>query len=216
MPLENGIRSAVVALIGALTTACVSSATLSPIEDPTKRLEFAGFSILPPRGPQWLSGSVETLPNVENRVVYRAVFFRLPADADARADAGARAGAGSPRIVALVLVRDLGEVRFRSPSEFVESMKTLGARSRQRHRVLTSRASLVSRADATCAAYGYEVEDAGIILMVQGIRCLHPQWPNYAIDLSYNQRYPAGGAPIALDAEVEPFLGSLVFTPNRP
>jgi len=210
VPLENGIRSAVVALIGALTTACVSSAALSPIEDPTKRLEFAGFSILPPRGPQWLSGSVETLPNVENRVVYRAVFFRLPADA------GARAGAGSPRIVALVLVRDLGELRFRSPSEFAESMKTLGARSRQRHRVLTSRASLVSRADATCATYGYEVEDAGIILMVQGIRCLHPQWPNYAIDLSYNQRYPAGGEPIALDAEVEPFLGSLVFTVARP
>ena len=196
--------------ICAATAACLSSAPLSPIEDPTKRLEFAGFSILPPRGPQWLAGSVSTLPTLENRVVYRAVFFRTPADADSPA------GRDSPRIVALVMVRDLGEVRFRSPSDFVESMKTLGARTRQRHRVLTSRASLVLRPDATCAAYDYEVEDAGVILMVRGIRCLHPQWPSYVIDLSYNQRYPAGREPIVLDAEVEPFLGSLAFTPDHP
>lgn len=188
----------------------MSSASLSPIEDPTQRIEFAGFSILPPRGPQWRSGSVETLPGVENRVVYRALFFRMPTGADPAA------GAGSARIVAVVMVRDLGEVRFKSPSEFVESMKTLGARTRQRHRVLASRASLLPRADATCAAYDYEAEDAGVILMVRGVRCLHPQWPNHAIDLSYNQRYPAGREPIALDAEMQPFLGSLTFTADRP
>ncbi|MGH7356665.1 MAG: hypothetical protein ACRELS_19080 [Candidatus Rokuibacteriota bacterium] len=196
--------------ICAATAACLSSAPLSPIEDPTKRLEFAGFSILPPRGPLWLSGSVATLPDVENRVVYRAVFFRTPADVDPTA------GRDSPRIVALVMVRDLGDAKFRSSSDFVASMKTLGARTRQRHRLLASRASLVERADATCAVYDYAAEDSGVILMVQGIRCLHPQWPSYAIDVSYSQRYPAGRQPIALDAEVEPFLGSLAFTPDHP
>jgi hypothetical protein len=197
-------------LVGALTAACVSASPLRAIEDPTRRLEFPGFSILPPRGLQWLAGSVEVLPSVESRVVYRAVFFRTPADGESRA------GAPSPRIVALVMVRDLGEVRFRSPGDFIESVKGLGARTRQRYRLLASEASHVPRADATCAAYGYEAEDGGAVLTVQGVRCLHPRWPSYAIDLACSQRYPPGGQRIVLDAELRPFLESVAFTPDRP
>jgi hypothetical protein len=197
-------------LVGALTAACVSASPLRAIEDPTRRLEFPGFSILPPRGPQWLAGSVEVLPSVESRVVYRAVFFRTPAGGESRA------GASAPRIVALVMVRDLGEVRFRGPAEFVESMKTPGARTRQRHRIVGSQATLLARVDATCAAYGYAAEDAGVVVLVRGVRCLHPHWPGYAIDLAYNQRYPAGQTPLELDVEVGPFLGSLAFTSARP
>ena len=186
-----------------------ASVSLEPIADPTKRIEFAGFSILPPQGPQWARGSAETLPSTESGVVYRAVFFRTPAETD-------RTSGTSPRVLAVVMVRDLGETRFRSPADFVNSMRTLGARTRQRYKILGSGASLVERADATCAAYDYEAEDAGVVLTVRGVRCLHPQWPNYAVDVSYNQRHPAGQPPIAMDAEVDPFLRSLEFTPDRP
>lgn len=195
-------------MIAGAVAGCVLSSSLVPIEDPTKRLQFPGFSILPPRGPQWMMGSASMLPDDEKGVVYRAVFFRTPASSDRAA------GGGAPKIWALARV--LGDVRFRSPGEFVESMKTLGARTRQRHRVLASRASLVPRADATCAAYDYEVEDAGVVIAVRGVRCLHPQWPSYAIDLSYVQRLPAGAPSVVADAEVAPFLGGLAFTPDRP
>jgi hypothetical protein len=46
--------------------------------------------------------------------------------------------------------------------------------------------------------------------------CRHPHWPRYAINVLYTQRYPTGQAPAALDDEVEPHLGSVLFTPSRP
>jgi hypothetical protein len=207
--LNRAVIRVVVAVVGAAVAGCVLSAPLTPIQDPTKRLEFPGFSILPPRGPEWMLGGESALPGAERGIVYRAVFFRTPGDAGPT-------GGGAPRILALVMVRDLGAVRFRSPAEFVDSMKTLGARARQRYKLLSSGSSLVSRPDATCATYGYEAEDSGALVSVQGLRCLHPEWPSYAIELSCSRRSPAGEPLPDVSVEVVPFLGSLVFTPERP
>ena len=54
------------------------------------------------------------------------------------------------------------------------------------------------------------------IVTTRAVRCLHPQWPAYAVDVGYAQLHPAGPPPVAADLELEPFLTSLQFSSDRP
>lgn len=183
----------------------------TPVTAPTQRLEFPGFSILPPRGDNWfIAPSMSLAPNV----TYVAAFAKQTRER-------------TYTIRAAVLTVDMKDERFGSPTEFLrvveraieEEMKTS-----PRHRLLASRVSLESSLGSNCVVYDQTVEDSGVpqfpgsifILTMHGFRCAHPHWPRYVIDVGYSQRVPRGDQTLSVEAEVEPFLKSLMFTPSRP
>jgi YVTN family beta-propeller protein len=56
------------------------------------------------------------------------------------------------------------------------------------------------------------------LVATHGIRCLHPQWPAYAIDMGFSRRHREGErpSPTVPDAEIERVFSSLAFTRDRP
>ncbi len=74
-----------------------------------------------------------------------------------------------------------------------------------------------------CARVDFVLEDrekleaSGTILLLTGREyyLLHPDTPTVIAKLAYSQRLPKGESPLPIDAEVRPFLKSLVFAPLR-
>ena len=132
-------------------------------------------------------------------------------------------------VAATVLTLDVGSKRFDTPADFLHDQQTemesaIGLLVSPRHRVLEAKTALDDSLGPTCTKYDYTVEDTGVpsapgspfILAIHGYRCVHPKWPRYLIDVSYNERYLSGEEPFHLEAEVAPFLKSLRFSDDRP
>lgn len=90
-------------------------------------------------------------------------------------------------------------------------------------RLLNSKASVEKCLGWDCVQYESTYEDYSshlfpgfvFILTRHGFVFLHPHSPTHIIALEYSQRYLKGEMPPRLEAEVEPFLKSLVFGPLR-
>ncbi|MGI0015029.1 MAG: hypothetical protein ACREBU_16545, partial [Nitrososphaera sp.] len=54
------------------------------------------------------------------------------------------------------------------------------------------------------------------VLAARGLRCVHPRWPRYLVDVSYSQRAHRGQPFAPLEPEGEPFVRSLRFTADGP
>lgn len=75
-----------------------------------------------------------------------------------------------------------------------------------------------------CMRHETVVEDSQVprfpgavfVLAARGLRCVHPHWPRYLVDVSYSQRMHRGQPFVALEPEGEPFVRSLRFTTDRP
>ena len=188
------------------------------IADPTQRVQFRGFSLLPPNGPGWMAAPpIPTQPAPS----YLVAFFGKEAE-----NRGAR---NVHTVAASVFTWDVGSKTFDTPADFLhfeeaESDHAVGAQVSPRHRVLDSKTELDASLGPKCIKYDYNIEDTGVpsapgspfILTMHGYRCVHPKWPRYLIDVGYSERYLNGEQPFPLEAEVAPFLKSLTFTDDRP
>jgi hypothetical protein len=93
-----------------------------------------------------------------------------------------------------------------------------------RQRLIQQDATPDNSLGATCAQYRRVTELSGwgqfqesvFILTTQGSFCLHPYWPYYMIDTGNTQLHLKGEEPVSLEAEIEPFLKSPLFTSARP
>ncbi len=201
------IRSAVIRALwvsAVLLAGCGTATDLKPVERPDQRLQFRGFSVLPPQGRGWATTADAPQDEVWQTVV---AFVR---EAPGQQPGGA--------IWASVAVANL-DGAFQSPEQLMRSI--IGKRQAElqggRFRLLQFRSS--PGPGAGCQRYDAEVEDRGVpefsntvfVLSLHHAICLHPQAPTLAVNLSYSERRPQSQAPSPLGPEGEPFLGSLQF-----
>ena len=177
------------------------------------RIVLDGFSIVAPRGAGWTvapSAAVE-----ENQII---VFGKRLRDGRPATAADVRSAA------AAALVLDFRDAGPRTTDDLRRWSERAAADVSPRQRLVAMTTQAHPTAGAVCVRYAVTTEEKGaaqfpdalFVSSTQGVRCLHPQYPRYAIDLSHSQRYLSGLAPLPLDDEVRPFLTGLRFTPSRP
>ena len=220
--------SAIIFALG-LTAAANTATTsaLTPIRDPMQRLELPGLSVLPPKGDNWFITPLP--PKSDNPAVPLMGFVKRLAEKPPTRAADARL------IAARVIVYELRNPRMQAPAvfesatAFVDWLKQgaerlSGGMLTGRQRLIQQDATPDNSFGATCAQYRRVTElrgwgnfqDSVFILTTRGWFCLHPHWPNYMIDTGYTQLHLKGEESVTLDAEIEPFLRSPLFTTASP
>jgi hypothetical protein len=188
-----------------------------PVENPSRRMDFPGFSILPPQGVGW-----RIVPPLGRGPAGggTAVAFVKPLR-----DAPPQRPEDSHVIAATVVIDEIGERAFDTPGAYLRFIEDRMERVLRAHfRVLAARYRLEPGPAPLCARYDTLVEDTAVprfpgeafLLAARGIRCVHPRWPRYVVDAGYSQRVLRGQPLLAMEPETEPFVKSLVFTPERP
>lgn len=192
--------------VGLGVAGCAGGPQLIPVTDPTQRLEFEGFSILPPQGDNWFIappalrkqqgpgmiasfGKLTTPPSKTHTVVATVRGGRAPFSAGSRAE----------------LLR-----------KFAQGY----SEQTNRNRPVSVNISPDRTLAPDCVRYDVKVEDRGVpgypgsvyIMDMHGFVCLHPDLPDAVIDIQYSQRRLQEDPPLALEAEGEPFVKSLLFT----
>jgi YVTN family beta-propeller protein len=190
------------------------AATPAPSGEQDKRIVLDGFSVVPPRGPDWTvapSAAAE-----ENQVI---VFGKRLRERPPATAAEARSAA------AMALVLDFRDRGPRTAEDLQRWSERAAAELPPRQRLVASTSEPDSTVpDATCVRYAVTTEERGVtqfpdavfVSTTRGLRCLHPRWPRYAVDLAQSQRYLSGLAPLPLDDELRGFMQGLRFTPARP
>ena len=188
--------------LAAIGVGSAVSAGPVPVTDSTGRIVLEVFSVLPPKGEDWF-----VLEQAANRIR----FAKLSREAASRGDTAFASVDG------LIL-----NATFQSPAEFLEFVEKSPIEERvlQRWRLLRSGFKLDSSLGPTCVQYEGVFEDAAVpqfpgsvfIINTRGFDCLHPHRPGVVVRISYGTRFLQGIQPPSIEAEVEPFLKSLVFT----
>jgi hypothetical protein len=205
--------------IGCATPAPPRDPRVRPVENLAERLVFQGFSVLPPQGQGWLiiPAGDEDPPRARTVVsLGKPLRERRTTRPEELHTGGAR-----------VLVLDVQDTRFDSPEayrRFVEDEAKRGLTGR-RFRQIESRYAIEPEGPAPlCVRHETVVEDSQVpgfrgavfVLAARGLRCVHPHWPQYLVDVSYSQRMHRGQPFALLEPEGEPFIQSLRFTADRP
>jgi hypothetical protein len=214
--------------IGLIAAASAATApALTPVRDPTQRLDLPGLSILPPKGQNWFIAPLP--PKSDNPAVPLVGFVKRLGEKPPTRAADARL------VSARVTVYDLRDSRMQAPAAFETSTafldwlkqgaeKSTGGMVTGRQRLIEHEATLDDSFGTTCARYRRVTELSGwgqfqesvFMLTTRGWFCLHPHWPQYMIDAGYTQVHLKGEEPVLLEVEIEPFLRSPLFTATRP
>ena len=179
-------------------------AVLTPVE--RQRMQFDSFSILPPQGDRWYVAS--TLPKDD---LWRSVAGFV------KQGSGDTPGAA---IWATTAVANI-ETPFPSREQLLQQL----VRSREaelrggRFRLVEFRSA--PGPSPACHRYDAVAEDRAVpefpgvvfVLTVHHTLCLHPNAPTLAVNMAYSERRQQGQPAAKLEAEGEPFLTSLQFTP---
>ena len=182
---------------------------LTRVKDAGRRHELPGFSVLPPKGKKWSA----------QREGNSFVFVK---------DTGTN---GRRSVLAFATSRCLEpKLATLSLEQILAAMeRSAGQQSENdgRYKPLDHSVSRVPYDDAkggTCIKKEFTSEDHGVpnapgkvfILTGADYYCLHPASGNPLLaQVSYSQRYPIGKKPLPIESEIEPFLGSIHFTPVR-
>lgn len=178
---------------------------------PTQRLEFQGFSILPPKGKNW---------NVIDRATDRVMFEKILVHSPIR----------THRILAsvgtsVVPLKDRKEVLQRIERKAQEEVEKNATAIEEMRKLLPAtvfKVSLDSSLGSECLRQDVTIPEqdvpGGPILVqtMHGFSCPHPDMPGYIIELGYSQRFSQGEQPVPWEAEAEPFFKSLVFNRITP
>lgn len=186
-----------------LVSAAAVAQRRTPITDPTQRLEFEGFSILPPSGKDWFIVEPRTVPDPSAK--------------------GALFGKVVGKMHSLYASANLYAPIATLTLEDVQSSVLEEAESNPRFKPLKAKASRHKCLGYDCVGIDLLFEDhaprdaPGSVLMLsrQGFIVPHPGARGFYIWVEYSQRFPPGTKPYPLEAELESFLKSLAFTPIR-
>ena len=198
-----------IVIVAALAIAggCATGPTAIPIKDPTQRIEFEGFSILPPQGEKWFV--VSPLP------LFETAQYSFAKDNGGR-------GVTATALAFLSFTR-IDTVPAELRSSLLESR---AFRAEMEQTVDTGRNHPVSLKKnfeefhgAKCLRLDITAEDRGVpqfpgvafILNNRELVCLHPHSP-IIVTLVYSQRAIQGAPFLSEEGEGETFLNSLVFT----
>lgn len=194
---------------GAAAASCAVAPSLIPIPDPTQRLEFQGFSILPPQGANWFVAPPELRQKQGEGIVASFGKILTPPSMTHTTFATVRAATVPPPPSSV------------SRTEILQHIAQNMMKSDDRNRVVARKVSEDRVLGSDCLRYDVTAEDRGVpgyagaifILDLHGFFCLHPDSPSSLIDIQYSERkLPQEKPHSSLEAEGEAFLKSLRFT----
>jgi hypothetical protein len=199
-----------VSLVSALAVACAPGPRYTPVTDPTQRLEFQGFSILPPRGENWFISRSPSIPDPSWTLPVK--FGKSFRDSKTHS------------FYAAAMTASLGNVTIESRTELLKHMArvfSVGEKGEPQSTPLHTKVAFGKYLGRECVRYEYITEDRSsrvhpgsvFILIRKGFIFLHPDSSSFLLRLEYSERYLRGEQSFSLEAEVEPFFRSLVFTP---
>ncbi|MBI2535085.1 MAG: hypothetical protein HYW03_23135 [Deltaproteobacteria bacterium] len=157
--------SALLLALGLITTASAATApALTPVRDPTQRLDLPGVSILPPKGENWFIAPLP--PKSDNPAVPLVGFVKRLGEKPPTRAADAR------MVSARVTVYDLRDPRMQAPAAFETATafldwlkqgaeKATGGMVTGRQRLIEHDATLDESFGATCARYRRVTELSG-------------------------------------------------------
>lgn len=206
-------------LVGLIAAGCAVGPTATLVTNPDERLQFPGFSILPPKGENWFMVGPGAYENWAFPITF-AKRLREKIERPAEAEMN----------FARVKTLNFGNVTFRNPAEILRYLahdivaQDLESQNRANPGLgiknFQVKASVEKYLGRDCVTYelSYEVHNwrpfPGFVFIMdgKGLLFLHPDSPTFVIGLEYYQRYLRGEKPYRVEPEVEPFLKSLVFT----
>ena len=199
-----------ISVLGLLVFGCATQAPQWHIINPTERLGFDGFSVLPPQGNNWYLGKS---PN------YGVVFMKRLFEAPRRPE--------MHTFYAAVNRHDLKGKELKSPQDLLSYVEST-FRVEPRFRVVNSKVVLDDGMGNTvgtdCARYDFVQEERGnpiapeavLILKAHGFQCRHPSSPTVVINAGCSERYPQGEQSLldeSLKQECESFLRNVLLKP---
>jgi len=209
------LKRARMAVLAVLVAAVLMGQARRPrataITNPTERLEFHGFSILPPKGERWFIVEPQTAPVPPWK--WTVVFFKVVSKIHS--------------IHAWVMTTDLryvADVTSKSRIVLLQDLASAGLEyDDPRFKPIDVKTSLDECLGYDCVTYKQVVEvhsprdfSGSVLIMTrQGFIVPHPYSPTSYVWFEYSQRFPRGQKPFPIEAELEPFLTSLAFTPPR-
>lgn len=189
-----------------LAAACSSGPELTPVPQSGQRMQFDGFSVLPPQGDRWY-----VAPTVPKDEMWRGVAGFVKQGSNDTPGAAIWATAAVANI----------DTPFPSREQLLQQL--LRAREAElrggRFRLLEFRSA--PGPVPGCQRYDAVAEDRGVpefpnevfVLSLHHALCLHPNAPTLAVNVAYSERRRQGQAATPLEREGEPFLASLQFAP---
>jgi tetratricopeptide (TPR) repeat protein len=198
-------------LVVLLIQACIISAVCDagpdlkprPITNPTQRVEFDGFSILPPRAKGWIR--LEQPPQSGPNWTVKSYFIkRLKEEVKSPSDLH--------RLTAVVRTFNAEGLKIENPIDFLKEIA--GGFSRESFLDKCLGRDCV-RYQSTEAQENPRFPGSVFLINKRGSVILHPDSPTLVINVEYRQYYARGAHPLsaeALETEVEPFQKSLEFT----
>lgn len=115
----RALKSLVVFLIGIGIPSCSVGPAVTPVTNPTERLQFQGLSILPPKGENWVMATSQRSA-VEPAWTWVVQFAKLPKEKPAR-PAEARS------IYVGVKTTSLGDVKVGDRIELLQHLARIGS-----------------------------------------------------------------------------------------
>lgn len=181
---------------------------LTPVTDLTKPIEFQGFSILPPNGENWF---------ISGQNKYKVLFVKR---LDSQSSATNTKAYGLEAQVRTFFVSPQLKTH-KEILEHIDAEKKKNVNAGERLLTFNS-SSMNGSLGSDCLKYDWKLEDRGVpvigraaievfIREEHGFTCLHPNYPQYVVELAYGQRYLEGKQLSIPGVEVESFLKSLKF-----
>ncbi len=201
-----------VILFEVLVLGCTDQAPSGQTINPAERLEFDGFSVLPPQGKNWKLGK-----SPGYGVVFTKRLFEKPR---------------SPEIHSLhvaVARHDFNRRELKTPQDLLSFVKR-AFRAEPRFRVVNSNVvlddAMSNVMDTDCVRYDMMQEErdnpvapgAVLIVTAHGFECRHPSSPKVVIGAWCSERYPQGEQSLldeTLQQECESFLQNVLLKPLR-
>jgi hypothetical protein len=127
---------------------------------------------------------------------------------------------------AAVMTTSLGNVTVESRTELLQHLArvwSVGEKGEPQSTPLHTKVAFGKYLGRDCVRYESIKEDRSsrvlpgsvFIMITKGFIFLHPDSSTFLLRLEYSERYLLGELSFSLEAEVEPFFRSLVFTPIR-
>ena len=177
-----------------------------PITNPVERFGAEGFSVLPPSGANWFLEKKDGGMIVFGKLPYLEKIRKLKETIDlptTRQELNAKEPWVVHTFVAAVFTKNYSDLLERPGGQRFKTAQVKGA--------------VDNFLGQDCIKYSYTGEDHGsphapvFILTGGGFFFLHPESSNLIVNINYSQRFLPGGQPLPIEAELEPFLKSLMF-----
>jgi hypothetical protein len=199
-----------ISFFGMLVLGCAAQAPQGPIIKPAERLEFDGFSVLPPQGRNWYLGKSPAYG-----VVFNKRLFDKPWSPEMHS------------FYVAVVRHDLSGKELNTPQDllsFVEGTFRVAPRFHIASSNVVLDDAMSKVMDTDCVRYDVAQEEhdnpmmpeAVLIMTVHGFECRHPSSPKIAIGAWCSERYPQGEQSLmnkTLERECESFLRNVLLKP---